>query len=295
MGEIEHLPKYIADQAKRLEAVGIESARVEMEWILCHVLDVDRLNLYLHGAEWLTDDAREHVERIIEQRLTRYPLQYILEESWFYGRKFFITPDVMVPTPETEGLCEAALGFIATRGLTAPRILDLGAGSGVIAVTMASELKHCAVLALDISEEALEIAHENARAMEVTDKIEFRQSNLFSAVRPGELFDLILSNPPYIREVDYAGLMPEVKADPKIAMTAGADGLDVVRGIIKDAPTYLSPGGRIMFEIGLGQSEAVAAITSDDPRYTSFTCLKDLNDIDRIIILGCDPDQGDRV
>ena len=293
MTEIPYLPQFIAEQAKRLEAVGIESARVEMEWILCHVLDVDRLNLYLHGAEWLTDDAREHIERIIQQRLTRYPLQYILEESWFYGRKFFVTPDVMVPTPETEGLCEAALGYIATHGLTSPRILDLGAGSGVICVTMASELKRCTVLALDISEEALEIAHENARAMEVTDKIEFRQSDFFSAVRLGETFDLILSNPPYIRECDYAGLMPEVKADPKIAMTAGADGLDAVRGILKDAPTYLCPGGRIMFEIGLGQSEAVAALTADDSRYTAYTCLRDLNDIDRIIILGCDPTKGD--
>ncbi len=288
MTDKQYLPHYIAEKAKTLEAAGIESAKAELEWILCHILDVDRLNLYLHGSELLTDDACEHVDRILVRRATREPLQFILEESWFYGRKFFVTPSVMAPTPETEGLCEAAIKFAATHGIDSPRVLDIGTGSGVIAITMASEVKTSSVLAVDVSEDALEVAQENGRALEVQDRVSFRQSDFLSEVSDDEQFDLILSNPPYIREIDYADLPPEVKADPKIAMTSGDDGLNAVQVILRDAPGHLASGGRIMFEIGMGQSEPIAELVMADGRFNSFTCLKDLNDIDRIIILGCE-------
>jgi release factor glutamine methyltransferase len=281
------LPRFIRDKAAVLEAAGIESAKAEIEWILCHVLGVDRLHLYLHGAQLLDEEARSRVDEIIKRRATRYPLQYILEESWFYGRKFFVSPAVMVPTPETEGLCEAALGFVRSRDFQAPWILDIGTGSGVIAVTLAAEIQEVDIVALDKSVEALNVAMKNASDLGVSRKIDFRQSDFFSAVEPDERFDLILSNPPYIREVDYDDLPPEVKADPKTAMTSGDDGLDAVRVILRDAPQFLNPGGRVMFEIGMGQSAQVAALTADDARYRSFSCLKDLNDIDRIVILSC--------
>jgi len=281
------LPKLIAEKVTVLEAAGIESAKVEIEWILCHVLDVDRLNLYLHGARLIDDAALKRVEEIITRRATRYPLQYVLEESWFYGRRFFVSPAVMVPTPETEGLCEAALGFIRAHELKSPRILDLGTGSGVIAVTMAGELEQVDVTALDKSIEALDVAMKNASDFGVSRKIDFRPSDFFATLEPDERFDLILSNPPYIRDVDYDNLPPEVKADPRLAMTSGNDGLDAVRVILRDAPQFLNFGGRIMFEIGLGQSEQIAELTADDSRYRFFSCLKDLNDIDRIVILSC--------
>jgi len=281
------LPRFIADKASVLEVAGIESAKAEIEWILCHVLDVDRLHLYLHGSQLLDDESIKRIDQIVNRRATRYPLQYILEESWFYGRKFFVSPAVMVPTPETEGLCEAALGFMRSHEFEAPWIMDLGTGSGVIAVTLASELQEVDIVALDKSPEALNVAMKNASDLGVSRKIDFRQSDFFAALDSDERFDLILSNPPYIREVDYEDLPPEVKADPKLAMTAGDDGLDAIRVIVRDAPNFLNPGGRIMFEIGMGQSEQVAALTADDPRYRSFTCLKDLNDIDRIVILSC--------
>lgn len=284
---VTHLPKFIADKAAILEKAGIESASAEVEWILCHVLEVDRLNLFLQGSELLNNDRIARIDQIIERRSTRYPLQYILEESWFYGRKFFVSPAVMVPTPETELLCENAIKFLSRRQIQCPRILDIGVGSGVIAVTMALEAPTCHVVALDISTDALAVARRNGTELCRGFRIEFRQSNLFAAVRENERFDLILSNPPYIAEPDYAGLMPEVLADPRIAMTAGDEGLDAIRVIVAKAPDHLLPGGRVMFEIGYNQADKVARLTEHDSRYDSISILRDLNDIDRIVILSC--------
>lgn len=282
------LPEFIARKAKVLESFGVESAAAEVEWILCFVTGFDRLHLYLHGADFLTQERLERIDEIIEKRLSRYPLQYILEESWFYGRKFFVSPAVMVPTPETESLVLRAIGFVKNKKLKEPRVLDIGVGSGVISVSVAAEIVDAVVVALDISEEAIEVAQRNAEDLKVTDRIEFRQSDLFESLKQGEKFDLILSNPPYIAEPDYAGLMKEVLADPKISLVAGAEGMDIIKELIGHAPDYLADGGRIMFEIGYDQSEKVAALTETDERYTSIEIIKDLNDIDRIVILGCD-------
>ena len=286
-GPITHLPKFISERATVLEAAGVDSAAAEIEWILCHVLDVDRLNLYLHGVELLNHERIEQIDRIVERRATRYPLQYILEESWFYGRKFFVSPAVMAPTPETELLCEQAIRFLRTRETCCPRALDVGVGSGVIAVTVALEVPTSHVIALDISPEALAVARRNGSQLCRGFRIEFRQSNLFAAVRDSERFDVIVSNPPYIAEPDYPTLMPEVLADPKIAMTAGEEGLDIIKVLVAKAPDHLAPGGRLMFEIGYGQAEKVANLTEQDERYDSISILRDLNNIDRIVILSC--------
>ncbi|MBD3258444.1 peptide chain release factor N(5)-glutamine methyltransferase [candidate division GN15 bacterium] len=280
------LPEFIAQQAKRLAEVGIDVPKSEIEWMLCHVMKIDRLHLYLYGHTLFDEARRARFEEIVQRRLTREPLQFIIEEAWFYGRKFYVNPSVMAPTPETEGLCEAAMGFIERRGWEAPRILDVGVGSGVISVTMACELAGASVVALDVSAEAIEVARRNAHELEVADRIEFRQSDLFSVLADDERFDVILSNPPYIREVDWEDLMPEVKADPKIAMTAGPEGLDIVRRLVADGARYLNPGGRMMFEIGLGQSETVTTIAQEHGAYSFVNCIKDLNDLDRIMILG---------
>ena len=128
---IESLPPYISAQVKRFEAAGIDQGQAEMELILCHVLDCNRMDLYLHGAEKLDDSALSRIEEVVKRRLTRYPLQFILNEAWFYGRRFYVTPDVMAPTPETELLCEQAMGFVRLKQIEKPKILDLGVGSGV--------------------------------------------------------------------------------------------------------------------------------------------------------------------
>jgi release factor glutamine methyltransferase len=287
MVEVPYLPHFIGQRARILEDAGIECAHAEIEWILCHVLGVDRLALYMHGQELLDEAALKRIEEIIARRRERYPLQFILEEAWFYGRKFYVNPSVMAPTPETETLCEAAIKFLRLRPIQAPRVLDVGVGSGVIAVTLAAEMPETSVVALDISEEALLVARKNAADLGVTNQIEFRRSDFFGALHEYEKFDVILSNPPYISEPEYPTLQKEILHDPKIAMVGGPDGLDAVRTIVAEAPRFLAGGGRVMFEVGYNQAEAVAKLTETDSRYQSFSCIKDLAGVDRVIILGC--------
>ena len=281
------IPQLITERARLLEQAGIDQGRAEVELILCHLLELDRLNLYMHGDNFISDELLALLDDIITRRVTRYPLQYILEEAWFYGRRFFVSPAVMVPTPETELLCETAMRFVQQAKLSCPRILDLGVGSGVIAVTMASELDDCSILALDTSVKALEVARKNAAEHNVTDKIEFRQSDFFASVTEKEVFDLVLSNPPYISEGEYSTLPPEVLADPKISLVAGQEGLDAIAVIVNEVPRFLAKGGRVIFEIGYNQSNKVIEMTESDDRFDSLVAIKDLNDIDRVIILSC--------
>ncbi len=285
------LASIVSERARALQAVGIEQAVNEVELVLCHLLKSDRLHLYLEGRERLNDSLLKRLDEIITQRATRYPLQYILGETWFYGRRFLVNPSVMVPTPETELLCELALDFAKEkRGRLPPnpRVLDLGVGAGVIAITVAAELEECSVLAVDRSPATLDVATRNAVDLEVGSRIEFRHSDFFTAVSPGERFALILSNPPYISTREYPTLPPEVKADPKIALLAGEDGLEAIRVILRDAPDHLEAGGRLMFEIGREQARAVSNLTAGDDRYRSLVIVKDLNDLDRVAILSCD-------
>ncbi|HWR81865.1 MAG TPA: peptide chain release factor N(5)-glutamine methyltransferase [Candidatus Deferrimicrobium sp.] len=281
------LSRFIADNARLLQAAGIEAATAEMELMLCHVLNLDRLHLYLDGSSQMSDEAVEKLNTFISRRLTRYPLQYILEEAWFYGRKFFVSPQVMIPTPETEILCERAVECVNRAGLARPRILDLGVGSGAIAVTMALEVTDCSVLAVDISTEALEVARRNAINLGAAGKIGLRQSNFFTAIADDEKFELILSNPPYITTEEYSTLPPEVLACPKESLLGGTDGLDAIRTILADAPKHLNRGGRIMFEIGFRQCEAVRRLVDNDIRFQTIDIVKDLNGHDRVVVLGC--------
>lgn len=278
----------IAERVQRLEKGGVDDALSEVELILCHLLDCDRLTLYLEGDKRLTEEHLSRAETIIKQRLERYPLQFILGEAWFYGRKFAVSPAVMAPTPETELLVETAIGYVKSYGIERPRILDVGIGSGVIGLTVAAELKEAAVVGLDVSEEALDVARANVKQFGLDERVKLRHSDFFAGVDTDERFDLILSNPPYISEADYATLPPEVLADPKISLVGGVDGLAAIRRIIVEAPSYLAEGGRIMFEIGYDQSERLPELVAQQSAYELLTIVKDLNDIDRIVILGCD-------
>ena len=281
------VPKLIAKNAAILKASGIDTPEVEIESILCHLLKVNRLNLYLHGEKLIDEKIIGRLDQMVVRRTTRYPLQMILQEYWFFGRKFYINDDVMVPAPETELLCEGALTFLKSNKIQSPRILDIGTGSGVIAITLACEYAVGEVLAIDLSRDALNVARKNANTFNVNSKIEFRESNFLDAVKKSEKFDLIISNPPYVAETDYKSLAPEVHADPKISITSGEDGLDAIRAILEKAPDFLAKDGHIMFEIGHNQAERITNITEKDSRYNSISILKDLNNFDRIVILTC--------
>ncbi|UCD17796.1 MAG: peptide chain release factor N(5)-glutamine methyltransferase [Candidatus Zixiibacteriota bacterium] len=278
--------RLIKDAEHKLREAGIESAAAEVEISLLALLDLERVNLYLHGAELIDDGILTRFREVIDKRTTQYPLQYILGEMWFYGRRFTVNPNVMIPTPETEILCETAIHYIDFREINAAKILDIGTGSGVISVTMACEVPDAIVTATDISKAALKTAAQNAGLHEVDERIGFVCSDMFCAFNPEKQFDLILSNPPYIADDEYDGLPPEVLADPKISLVAGDKGMDVIEALVASGPDYLVPGGRLMFEIGCNQAELVTRLTNDDYRYISMTILKDLNDIDRVVILG---------
>ncbi|MFH2037723.1 MAG: peptide chain release factor N(5)-glutamine methyltransferase [Candidatus Zixiibacteriota bacterium] len=279
------LQSLIKTSEEKLRASGIECAAAEIEIILEHLLEVDRIDIYMYGPQLIDNNIIEKFNQIVDKRSTRFPLQYILGESYFYGRKFMVNRDVMVPTPETEILCELAINYIKNEGLESPQILDVGAGSGVISVTVASELPVAWVTSLDISQGALATARKNAAIYGVESQIDFRKSDLFESLRPDEKFDLILSNPPYISEKEYETLPPEVLSDPKVALTSGTEGLDIIKRLIAEAPPFLKEKGRLMFEIGYNQADKIAEISAKDKRYRTFHLIKDLNDIDRVVIL----------
>ena len=279
-----NLTGVIQQAAVRLRAAGIDAAEAEAEIILCHLLLTERLQMYLEGANKITPEILAKFEAIVTKRETRYPLQFILGEQYFYGRRFFVNESVMIPTPETELLCENAVRYLNLIDTDAPAVLEIGTGAGVIAVTVALEAPQVRMTALDISADALEVARKNASDLGASD-ITFRESDLFSALEVGERFDLVLSNPPYIADGEYDGLPPEVKADPRIALTSGERGLDIIKRLIAEAPKHLKPGGKFMFEIGYDQAEWIAEIVEADERYRSHVLQKDLNDIDRLFIL----------
>ncbi|MCH9030667.1 MAG: peptide chain release factor N(5)-glutamine methyltransferase [candidate division Zixibacteria bacterium] len=276
--------KLISTAGSRLKTVGIKAGDAEAEIVLCYLLAIDRLKLFLDGADLLTLDLEKRFWEIVTRRETRYPLQYILGEAWFYGRRFEVNENVMVPTPETELLCEVALRFIRFREIKAPRILDIGTGSGVVCATMVLECPGAQITALDISGEALEVARSNSKALGA-ENIKFLESDLFGTLDKNSRFDLILSNPPYIAEYEYDVLPPEVLADPKISLISGAEGLDIIERLISDSPDYLAPEGKLIFEIGYNQTEAINILIDANVRYRSSVLMRDLNDIDRVVIL----------
>jgi release factor glutamine methyltransferase len=281
---LRNLNTLISDAAQKLEAVGIESGAAEAEYILCELLDFDRLHLYLHGPSLIDDDLIERFNTIVTKRLTRYPLQYILGVAWFFGRKFVVNEAVMVPTPETELLLDSILRAARQCRSHPVSVLDVGVGSGVLSVSATLENQELDIMALDISEAALGVAKQNAERLEAVERIRFIQSDLFAALKPEQRFDIIASNPPYIADGEYDGLPPEVKADPRISLLGGPKGMDVINRLIKEGPDYLKRPGYLMFEIGYDQAEDVFSSVQADSHYVDCTLLKDLNDVDRVII-----------
>lgn len=276
--------KLISGAGARLRSAGIEAGEAEAEIVLCYILKCERLDLYLRGEKLITEKVKARFDKIICARETRSPLQYILGEAYFYGRRFCVNESVMVPTPETELLCENAIRYIKYRELESPAILDVGCGSGVIAITMKLESPGAQITALDLSAEAIVVARENAESLGARG-IEFLQSDVFDALDSHSSFDLILSNPPYISDGEYDGLPPEVKADPRLALTSGEQGVDIIKRLMAEAPNYLKDKGKLMFEIGYDQAELIQALVEEDDHYVSSVLMKDLNDIDRVFIL----------
>ena len=248
----------ISFATESLRTAGTPEPARDAKVLLAHSLGKQKTFLIAYPEFELTDEQQDRFSTVIERRADREPLQHILGRQEFYGRDFRVSPDVLIPRPETEAIVELAVSFLADR--PEPRFLDIGTGSGCIAVSVAAELPTARGVATDISPSALAVACENAQTHGVAYRVSFTEGDLFGPAGDAE-FDLIVSNPPYVPLEDFRGLEPEVREfEPRSALTDEGDGLAIIRKIISEAPRHLKPGGRLLIEIGFGQSESVAAM-----------------------------------
>ncbi len=271
---------FVRDGAARLR-LGPHADRAgrDAETLLLHVLGKEKAWLMAHSDEELSGEQATHYVKLLERRFLGEPIQYITGQTEFYGLPFRVTPDVLIPRPETEHLVEKVIALAA--GFHSPRIVDLGTGSGAIAIALAHHLPNAAITAIDISAAALAIASGNAESSSVSHRVRFLRGDLFDVVA-GEQFDIVVSNPPYVPLADRDTLAVEVRDhEPAMALFAGDDGLDIYRRLIPSAFTALVPGGFITLEIGFGQSTAIAALLAISG-FDQIEFVSDLQGIPRV-------------
>jgi release factor glutamine methyltransferase len=245
---------------------NVENPRLNAEHLLAHALGRKRIELYLEFERVLTESELAPLRNLVKRRSEGEPLQHLLGTTEFCGLTFICDRRAMVPRPETEELVEFVESKIENREL---RIVDVGTGSGVIALTLAVKFPDAEILGVDISDDALALAQENAARVKLTDRVRFLKSNLLENVEG--CFDVIVANLPYISIRDCQSLSREVLHDPEVALFAGAQGNELVRQLIAQAPSQLRPGGMLALEIGIGQSEALlSALAEKNYRDISF-------------------------
>lgn len=260
-----------------LLAKGIQNARLESEWLLCAATGLDRIGLYLNFEKPLDDAELNAYRAMVARRARREPLQHILGTQEFCGLEFEVTPDVLIPRHDTETLVNEA----AVRMSQACQVLDIGTGSGCIAVALSKRFQSVTVTATDVSEAALTVARKNAEKHSAD--IEFLAGSLFTPLA-GRCFDLIVSNPPYIPTKNIAGLEPEVRDfDPKGALDGGPDGLDIYRALIPAALKHLTPGGWLLVEVGIGQAVQVSQMVAAESGYGQPFTAQDPGGIERVV------------
>ncbi len=226
--------------------------------LLCHALTLTRAGLIAHPERLLDREQQARYQRLLEQRLGFEPIQYILGSQEFFGLELRVTPAVLIPRPETELLVEAVLARLPHD--TPLRLVDVGTGSGAIAIALAHALPQAFVTAIDLSPQALALARENAAAHHLTDRITFLESDLLDAIAPELRFDAIVSNPPYVPNADASTLHPQVRDhEPAQALFAGPSGLELYARLIPQAFALLKPTGLLALEFGFGQRDALAA------------------------------------
>ena len=296
---------------------GIESPRLDAEVLLAHVLEKQRIYLYVHFDEPLQPAELAAYREMVKQRVLRVPVAQILGEKEFMGLTFKVTADTLVPRPDTEILVQAAVerlkamkgeksatgvladesaaeepaegqpvgGADAEQEVAEPlHIADIGTGSGAICLSVLRYLAGTVADTVDISPEARAVAEENAASLGLADRVTFHTGDLLQPLR-GMTFAAILSNPPYIPEADIAGLAPEVRLkEPHTALSGGRDGLDLYRRLAKEAPAMLVPGGFMAFEVGIHQAEPVAALAKANPLIARTEILPDYAGIDRVVV-----------
>jgi release factor glutamine methyltransferase len=256
-----------------------DRARQDAETLLLHVLGQNKAWLLAHLDDEFPEDQAKRFVEFFERRYTGEPIQYITGECEFYGLPFRVTRDVLIPRPETEHLVEKVLALAAN--FPNPRVVDIGTGSGAIAVALAHHLPHATITAIDLSATALTVAEQNAKRNRVA--IRFIEGDLLTPVA-SEQFDILVSNPPYVPEPDRSTLSVEVRDhEPALALFAGSDGLDIYRRLIPQAFASLIPGGFLALEIGYGQSPAIANLLATSG-FHQIEFLPDLQQIPRVAL-----------
>ena len=256
---------------------GVESPRLNAEHLLAHVLQRKRIELYLEFERPLAEAELAPLRDLVKRRGQGEPLQHLLGTVEFCGRVFLCDKRALVPRPETEQLVELLKSRIPD---PASRILDVGTGSGVIALSLAAQFPEAVVHAVDISEDALSLARENAARLGLTDRIIFLGSDLLISVT--HVYDVIVANLPYVATVDRPTLSREVLRDPEIALFAGQHGDELVRELIEAAPARLRPGGLLALEVGIGQADGLVSLLAEK-NFHDITAIQDYGGVKRFI------------
>lgn len=269
---------------------GIESARLDAELLLGYILNKSRLQLYLDFEQIVATEYLAQYRELIKKRVERVPVAYLTNHKEFMSLSFYVDESVLIPRPETEVLVETVLK-LQSDGC---KVLDLGTGSGAIAIALATQRAEWKFVATDISTEALVVAKKNAQRHEVAERITFLQGDLFEPLQvehPDEdgdefmKFDCIVSNPPYISSSEIPALMPEVRDyEPRIAIDGGSTGLDFIDRLVAESPKFLTENGRLVFEFGYQQGDAVRNLIQSNPQYTDCNIIKDYAGIERVVI-----------
>lgn len=264
----------------------------ETELLFTDVLGCSRQDLYLNKDKKIDRDKLFFISLALKRRIKSEPIQYILGKADFMGLEFKVTADVLIPRQETEILVETVIKEVqecrsaGVQECERLKILDLGTGSGCIAVSLAKLLQNVEIIAADISQKAIAIAEDNAILNSVAEKIKFVNTDLFSGLRIYEpaRYDIIVTNPPYVLSGEIDTLQPEIKYEPRVALDGGNDGLDVYRQLIREAPVYLKKGGLLIMEIGFNQKSAIENIFYGLKKFEIIEVIKDYSNIDRVIV-----------
>jgi release factor glutamine methyltransferase len=264
---------------EKLKERNFETPRLDAEVLLAHAMKIDRLQLYLAFEDGVDKDSELYFKSMIAERLAYKPVSYLIGNKEFMSLDLIVNESVLIPRPETEILVET----VCRQGKAGSRVLELGTGSGAIAVSLARCNSDWHIVATDLSMEAILVARENARFHDVIERISFVQGDLFSAFSRHSEFDWVVSNPPYIPTRDLADLSPGIRQyEPILALDGGIDGLSVIRRIISEAHTVLKPDGQLAIEIGYGLSDEVENLAYETGKYSEFSIIEDYSGVPRV-------------
>ncbi len=274
-----------------LQRQGASSARLDAEVLLAEALGCQRIQLYTAFHESVSEAARSVFRGLVRRRAAGEPVAYLVGHREFYSLAFEVTPDVLIPRPETEHLVVESLELLKERpGSPPPQVLEVGTGSGAIAVAVARHAPACRVTAVDISASALAVARRNARRHQVADRIEFLQSDLLAALPAEPAFDLLVSNPPYVSGPEWDQLAREVREhEPEQALVGGPTGTEVIRRLVEQADSRLAPGGWLLLEISPMILPAVRGILEEHAVYRNRRIVKDLAGLPRVLVAQVSP------